>query len=142
MNRRTAPTLQPELGHDRADNDVEMDGRPVKDGDMDQRCQPALPPEKANLCQYQELPRLLIIFLACVLFGMSGKCFDVTSDFPTLFGVKSFWGTMKAKTFFDSKLQIDLANAIAKGIRSRADETAYKELIGELIKRGLLDKAP
>jgi hypothetical protein len=33
------------------DNDVEMDGGPVKDGDMDSRGQPALPPEKANLCQ-------------------------------------------------------------------------------------------
>ena len=35
-----------------ADNDVEMDGGPVKDGDVDSRGQPALPPEKANLCQY------------------------------------------------------------------------------------------
>jgi hypothetical protein len=35
-----------------ADNDVEMDGGPVKDGDMDSRNQPALPPEKVNLCQY------------------------------------------------------------------------------------------
>jgi hypothetical protein len=35
-----------------ADNDVEMDGGPVKDGDMDSRGQPALPPEKVNLCQY------------------------------------------------------------------------------------------
>jgi hypothetical protein len=33
------------------DNDVEMDGGPVKDGDMDSRGQPALPPEKVNLCQ-------------------------------------------------------------------------------------------
>jgi hypothetical protein len=28
------------------DNDVKMDGGPVKDGDMDSRGQPALPPEK------------------------------------------------------------------------------------------------
>src|ERR1039458_6989241 len=35
-----------------ADNDIEMDGGPVKDGDMDSRNQPALPPEKVNLCQY------------------------------------------------------------------------------------------
>jgi hypothetical protein len=34
------------------DNDVEMDREPVKDGDMDPRGQPALPPEKVNLCQY------------------------------------------------------------------------------------------
>jgi hypothetical protein len=33
-----------------ADNDVEMDGGPVKDGDMDSRGQPALPSEK--MCQY------------------------------------------------------------------------------------------
>ena len=39
------------------DNDVEMDGGPVKDGDMDSRDQPALPPEKANLCQYSGLTR-------------------------------------------------------------------------------------
>ena len=38
------------------DNDVEMDGGPVKDGDMDPRGQPALPPEKMNLCQYSGLP--------------------------------------------------------------------------------------
>jgi hypothetical protein len=36
------------------DNDVEMDGGQVKDGDMDSRGQPALPPEEMNLCQYQE----------------------------------------------------------------------------------------
>jgi hypothetical protein len=29
-----------------ADNDVEMDGGPVKDGGMDSRGQPALPPDK------------------------------------------------------------------------------------------------
>jgi len=33
------------------DNDVEMDGGTVKDGDMDSRGQPALPPEEKNLCQ-------------------------------------------------------------------------------------------
>jgi hypothetical protein len=37
------------------DNDIEMDGGPVKDGDMDSRGQPALPPEKVNLCQYSGL---------------------------------------------------------------------------------------
>jgi hypothetical protein len=35
----------------RADNDVEMDGGPFKDGDINSRGQPALPPEKINLCQ-------------------------------------------------------------------------------------------
>jgi hypothetical protein len=29
-----------------------MDGRPVKDGNMDPRNQPVLPPEKVNLYQY------------------------------------------------------------------------------------------
>jgi hypothetical protein len=33
------------------DNDIEMDGGPVKDGDMGSRNQPALAPEKINLCQ-------------------------------------------------------------------------------------------
>jgi hypothetical protein len=32
-----------------AGNDVEMNGEPVKAGNMDSRGQPALPPEKANL---------------------------------------------------------------------------------------------
>jgi hypothetical protein len=35
-----------------ADNDVEMDGEPVKNGDMDSRGRPALPTDKVNLCQY------------------------------------------------------------------------------------------
>ena len=34
------------------DNDIEMDSGSVKDGDMDACDQPALPPEKVNLCQY------------------------------------------------------------------------------------------
>jgi hypothetical protein len=33
-------------------NDVEMDGGSVKDGDMNSCGQPALPPEKVNLRQY------------------------------------------------------------------------------------------
>ena len=33
-------------------DDIEMDGRPAKNGDMDARGQPALPCEKLNLCQY------------------------------------------------------------------------------------------
>ena len=37
-----------------ADNDVERDGGPVKDGDMDSRGQSAFPPEVMNLCQYSE----------------------------------------------------------------------------------------
>jgi hypothetical protein len=32
------------------DDDLEMNRGPVKDGDMDARGQPALPPEKVNLC--------------------------------------------------------------------------------------------
>jgi hypothetical protein len=32
MNRRTAPTLQPKLGHHRGDNGVEMDGGAAADG--------------------------------------------------------------------------------------------------------------
>jgi hypothetical protein len=40
------------LEHNQADNDVEMDGGPVNDGDVGSRGQPALPPEKAKLCQY------------------------------------------------------------------------------------------
>jgi hypothetical protein len=34
------------------DNDIEMDGGPVKNGDRDSCGQPALPPEAMNLCQY------------------------------------------------------------------------------------------
>jgi hypothetical protein len=34
------------------DHDIEMDSGEVEDGDMDPRNQPALPPEKVNLCQY------------------------------------------------------------------------------------------
>ena len=33
-------------------------GGPVKNGDMDARNQPALPPEKVYLCQYSGLTRL------------------------------------------------------------------------------------
>jgi hypothetical protein len=40
------------------DNDVEMDGGPVKDEDMDSCSQPVLPPEKVNLYQYSGLTRL------------------------------------------------------------------------------------
>jgi hypothetical protein len=40
------------------DNDVEMDGGSVKNGDMDARNQPALPSEKINLCQYSGLTPL------------------------------------------------------------------------------------
>jgi hypothetical protein len=36
------------------DNDIEMDGGPVKDGNMDSRGQPALPSEKVNLCRRSE----------------------------------------------------------------------------------------
>ena len=42
------------------DNDVEMDGGPVKNGDMDSRGQPALPSGKVKLCQYPGLNRLQI----------------------------------------------------------------------------------
>jgi hypothetical protein len=36
------------------DNDIEMDGGPVKNGDRDSCGQPALPPEAMNLCQYSD----------------------------------------------------------------------------------------
>jgi hypothetical protein len=37
-----------------ADISIEMDGGPVKDGDMDSHGQPALPPGKVKLCLYSE----------------------------------------------------------------------------------------
>jgi hypothetical protein len=61
----------PAEGEDRAaiaagdDNDIEMDSRPVKNGDMDACDQPALPPEKVNLCQYSGLTLSLTLLFVC-----------------------------------------------------------------------------
>jgi len=44
------------------DHDIEMDSGEVEDGDMDPRNQPALPPEKVNLCQYSGPTRFRSVF--------------------------------------------------------------------------------
>ena len=81
------------------DNDVEMDGGPVKNGDMDSCNRPALPSEKVNSCQYPGLTRFRfrfggILFLAGLSLALI--CNNALGDERLTLNFNPDWKFIKA----------------------------------------------